>query len=245
MRVLDWLCGAMGVKPQRLTLEICADTAPEHRTGMPTGAVGLYECGEQQAVIRVRESQVADPQRLAATLAHELAHELLLGGGLLTTNVPDHEDLTDLLPVFLGTGVFAANSTLHEQYRDSGTWSSWQIGKQGYLPARVFGYAFALFAFVRGEDQPPWAQHLRLDAADTLWKGLRYPRRTNDSLFRPDAVGAAPVAWPRGIDFPIADGHADRAAKNALGPARDSADARWGCRGGRRRLARQGSGHPR
>jgi hypothetical protein len=189
-RVLDWLCGAMGVKPERLALEICPDTKPGRPTEMSAGAVGQYEYGEQQALIRVKESQLADPQKLAATLAHELGHELLIGGRLLTAEVPDHEDFTDLLPVFLGAGVFAANSTLEEDYYDTGTWSTWRIGKQGYLPARVFGYAFALFAFVRGEERPSWAEHLRLDAADPFWKGLRYLYRTDDSLFHPDRTSS-------------------------------------------------------
>jgi hypothetical protein len=187
-RVLDWLCDVMGVKRDRVRLEVCADNRPALPVGESAGAVGQYEYGERQAVIRVVVSQLDDPQKLAATLAHELAHELLIGGGLLTTDVPDHEDLTDLLPVFLGAGVFAANTTLEEQYKDTGTWGSWRIGKQGYLPARIFGYAFALFAWVRGEERPTWADHLRLDAADPFWKGLRYLCRTNDSLFHPDTV---------------------------------------------------------
>jgi hypothetical protein len=184
-RVLAWLCGAMQVNPSRVALEIC-DTIPSARGG----AVGQYKYGEQRAVVRVLRSQMEAPQKLAATLAHELAHELLIGGGLLKTDVPDHEDLTDLLPVFLGAGVFAANSALEEKYQDTGTWSSWRIGKQGYLPARIFGYAFALFAFMRDEDRPSWAGHLRRDAAEPFRKGLDYLRRTNDSLFHPDTVRA-------------------------------------------------------
>jgi HEAT repeat protein len=57
------------------------------------------------------------------------------------------------------------------------------MSRQGYLPSRIFGYAFALFAFVRGELDPPWAKHLRLDAASALKKGLRYLQKTGDSLF--------------------------------------------------------------
>jgi hypothetical protein len=185
-RVLGWLCDAMQVNPSRVGLEIC-DAIPSARQG----AVGQYEYGEQRAVVRVLRSQLEDPQKLAATLAHELAHELLIGGGLLTTDVSDHEDLTDLLPVFLGAGLFAANCTLEEKYKDTGTWSSWRIGKQGYLPARVFGYAFALFAFLRDEDRPSWAGYLRRDAAEPFQKGLAYLRRTNDSLFRPDTARSA------------------------------------------------------
>ena len=50
----------------------------------------------------------------------------------------------------------------------------------------MLGYGLALFAYVRGEEKPAWARHLRLDAADPLRKGLRFLSKTGDSLFRPD-----------------------------------------------------------
>jgi HEAT repeat protein len=64
------------------------------------------------------------------------------------------------------------------------------MSKHGYLPARIFGYGFALFAFMRGEHSPSWAKHLRLDAASPLRDGLRFLRRTGDSLFHPDTIRA-------------------------------------------------------
>jgi hypothetical protein len=179
-RLLDRMCGYMGVEPSKVSLEILPDEQ------MP-GAAGLYE-RRKRSVISVARSQLADPVRLLATLSHELAHELLLGGGVLSTNVSDHEWVTDLLPVFLGTGVFLANATIQDSSGYSGTWSWWSISRQGYLPSRIFGYAFALFAFVRGEPKPPWADHLRLDARMALDAGLHYLRKTGDSLFHPDTI---------------------------------------------------------
>jgi hypothetical protein len=111
-RVLDRLCFYFGVDPLTLSLEICEDVQ------LP-GAVGQYD-SEGPTVVRVAESQLADPQRLVATLAHELAHDLLLGGGLLTKDDEDQENVTDLLPVYLGLGLFAANATIQEEYRSVG-----------------------------------------------------------------------------------------------------------------------------
>ena len=65
--------------------------------------LGHYVHGEQ-SVIRIAKSQLAEPARLIATLAHELAHELLLGGGLLSASATDHEWVTDLLPVYFRFG---------------------------------------------------------------------------------------------------------------------------------------------
>jgi HEAT repeat protein len=182
-RMMDRLCTYMAIPPQGLQLEICQDVQ------LP-GVAGHYD-NTGRPVIRVAESQLTDPQRLVATLAHELAHELLHGRGLLTAEVEDHEWVTDLLPVYLGVGVFAANSTLSEEHDRVGNVSWWSIARQGYLPARIFGYAFALFALLRGEEDPAWVEHLRLDAAAAMRDGLRYLRKTGDSLFHPDTIRTA------------------------------------------------------
>ena len=58
----------------------------------------------------VKESQLKDSLALVATQAHELCHLILLGPGLLSGDDPDMEPLTDLATVYLGMGVFAANS---------------------------------------------------------------------------------------------------------------------------------------
>jgi hypothetical protein len=180
-RLLEVICGYMGVKPASVRLDLCQDEL------MP-GAAGQW-AKREKSIIRVAYSQLADRERLLATLAHELAHELLLGRGLLTGEESDHEWVTDLLPVFLGVGLFAANATLRESHERTAQWYSWQVSRQGYLPSHVIGYAMAVFAFLRGESDPEWARHLRADAAEPLRNGLRYLRKTNDSLIRPDMVG--------------------------------------------------------
>jgi hypothetical protein len=180
-RIMHRLCGYMCVDPSAVQLEVCSDEQ------MPA-AVGHYDHQSGPRTVRVAESQLADPEKLAATLAHELAHEILLGGGLLSGDVPDHEWVTDLLPVFLGVGIFAANATIHEHTHRMGAYGWWRMSKQGYLPARLFGYALALFAFMRGEHSPEWANNLRLDASSALKGGLQYLHRTGDTLFHPDTI---------------------------------------------------------
>ncbi len=182
-RMMEHLCGPMRIDPARVDLRLI----PDDRMA---GVGGYYRRSERrgQPLIRIAESLLTNPQVLAAALAHELAHELLHGSGLLDATVADHEWVTDLLPVYLGIGLFAANSTLHEEYHTEGQLSWWVIGKRGYLPARVFGYAMALFAFMRGEQAPSWAKYLRRDAATALRGGLRYLHKTGDSLFHPDTT---------------------------------------------------------
>jgi hypothetical protein len=185
-RLLDRVAGYMGVRPGSVGFEVIPDVR------LP-GAAGHYDATRNgRAVVRVAESQLDDPAKLVATLAHELAHDLLIGEGRLDPAAPDHEWVTDLLPVFLGVGVFAANAVVYEAHHSDGQTTWWTVRRQGYLPARVFGYAMALFALARGEEAPAWAAHLRLDAAAALTAGLRYVRRTGDCLFDPDAVPRRP-----------------------------------------------------
>ena len=196
--VLDHVCGYMQVNPRSLTLTVLPDEA------MP-GAVGLYQrrarpgpSRRTKANIFVAASELADPPSLIATLAHEVGHEILLGGGLLSEESTDHEQVTDLVTVALGLGIFNANATLWEsRWNDGATYSGWTMGRRGYLSVRMFGYALGVFAHVRGEAKPTWARYLRPDARGPMKKGLRYLRKASDSLFSPDATCAArPTSTP-------------------------------------------------
>jgi HEAT repeats len=186
-RIFDRVCGYMGLDPERFELEVLPDESIR-------GAAGIYEPGERPR-ITLASAQLPDPERLVATLAHELAHDILLGGGLLTGNEGDHEPVTDLVPVFLGLGLFTANAPVRDRSYTENRWHYFQIARQGYLPSRMIGYALALFAYARGETEPAWAGYLRPDAAEPLKGGLRYLLKTGDTLFHPDTA-RQPVVPP-------------------------------------------------
>jgi hypothetical protein len=179
--MLDRLCAYAGVDPATVEIEFISDGE------LPAG-VG-HPASPERPAIPIWQRHLADPQALLALFAHELACVLLVENGRLTPDVPDHRWATALAPVFLGLGIFAANTTVYAKSGQSGHWSWWEVGRQGDLPSRIFGYAFALFAFMRGEDDPPWATYLRPDAAVPLREGLRYLRETDDSLFHPLTIG--------------------------------------------------------
>ena len=112
------------------------------------------------AVIALRSTLLKEPFALVATIAHELGHVILLGGGHMDRNMPDHEPMTDLLTVFLGLGIFSANSAARfKQYSEAG-WHGWSMQRLGYLPQEVYGYALARLAAERGERKPEWIRHL-------------------------------------------------------------------------------------
>ncbi|MEN6450351.1 MAG: HEAT repeat domain-containing protein [Thermoguttaceae bacterium] len=173
-RVFERVCQYMEIPPAEVRLQFAPEEAMR-------GVAGLYQPG----LVLVKETQLAEPIALVATMAHELAHHLLIGRRLLERE-PDCEFVTDLTPVIFGLGVFTANATVLEEHSRMGNVSWRSIGKQGYLPSRVTAYAMALHGWLCGDEKPAWLSHLRTDAADALTQGLRYLTATEHSLLRPD-----------------------------------------------------------
>ena len=185
------VCGYMNVDRSCITLEIFPDETEELKELLPAwrsdghrGAAGLYihahekgrtsEEGSSGMVVAIRSSMLKDPTSLVATMAHELGHVILLGGNLLTHDSSDHEPLTDLLTVFLGLGIFTANSAARFQQFQDDRRSGWSVRRLGYLPEPVFGYALAKFAMERTEHKPEWARHLSTNVHSDFKQSVRW-----------------------------------------------------------------------
>jgi hypothetical protein len=125
------------------------------------GAAGLYHhdpSSKQQ--ISIDESQMKDPMTLVAVIAHELGHVILLRPGLVDRDEADMEPLNDLLTVFLGFGIFTANSAFRfEQHQDERV-QGWSARRLGYLTEEQFGYALARFAYERRDAKHKWDSFL-------------------------------------------------------------------------------------
>ena len=180
--VLDLLCAHMDVAPGRVTLEFYDEsshaavlsTLPSH-DAVPTGATtaGHYQRRDGQTVISIDASQAQRPVSLVATLAHELCHERLIGEDRLDPAAQeDHEPLTDLLTVYLGLGIFSANSS-HEFHPHA---TGWSTRRTGYLTEPMYGYALARYARLRGETRPAWMKHLDTNPRAAMKQGLRHLR---------------------------------------------------------------------
>lgn len=150
--LLDAVCVRMGVDPVRVELELHAGPLPEGhhrvRAGHPVIAVGF--------------GHAAAPVPLVATIAHELAHVLLLGDGRIAPDDPDSERLADLVTVYFGLGVFGAATAVRCARRRPG------------LTLPVYAYALAHYAWQRGEPDPGWAADLRPATRLRLRRGLRH-----------------------------------------------------------------------
>lgn len=190
--LFERVCAYMNVDREQVEFEVFRDETEELREVLPYwrdhagGCAGLYtqhnaepqeaagSC-QRRMIVAVRSTHLQDPLALVATLAHELGHVILLGGGLMDPKTPDHEPMTDLLTVFLGMGVFTANSAARFlQFQDERR-QGWSMQRLGYLPEEIFGYALAKFAKERGEERPEWVRHLSTNVRS-------YYKRSRDYL---------------------------------------------------------------
>lgn len=121
-----------------------------------TGAAGTYQllpAGDNGWVAEIRYDVglIADPPALVATFAHELGHYLLATARHSFPGGEDmHELLTDLTAVFMGFGIFLANSARHYSAQQLEGGHMWRSGHQGYLSERALVTALVLSELLAG-----------------------------------------------------------------------------------------------
>lgn len=125
--------------------------------------------------IAIEIGQLQDPTKLIATLAHEIAHIKILGENRLNEN---DEYLTDLVTVFFGLGIFNANASF-QFYSAS---NKWAYSKQGYLTQQEWGYALALYAYIRNEKKPDWIKFLTPNIQSDFNKSQLYIYENTDKV---------------------------------------------------------------
>lgn len=142
-------------------------------SGQSSGAAGLYHHdADSRPHISISHTQLKDPMSLVATLSHEISHIILLRPGLVGRDDLHMEPLTDLLTVFLGFGIFTANSAFRFRQFDHYDKQGWSAKRLGYLSEQQFGYALARFAFEREEQKPAWSRHLASNISPHMKRSL-------------------------------------------------------------------------
>jgi hypothetical protein len=132
------------------------------------GAAGYYAQSDGVDQVWVKERELADPEALVATMAHELAHVELLGRTAMSHDEPHLEAITDLATIYLGPGIFTSNMLLRRKGWVEGNLECWQLQRKGYISPEMAGWALTLFASARGESDPKWAKHLAADGKGYL-----------------------------------------------------------------------------
>jgi hypothetical protein len=155
-----------------------------------SGAAGMYAHADADGphVVAIDRSNVGEPARLLAVIAHELGHVRLFGERRIDADRQDHEPLTDLATIYLGMGIFTANAAFSFG-RVSGYGiepvGGWRSRRLGYMTEQMFGYALARYAAHRVEFDPPWAKYLDTNPRVYMKQGIRYLRHAGHDVNYP------------------------------------------------------------
>jgi len=149
----------------------------------PSSPAGTFRATNAGALITYHPKRLSDPMSLVATFAHELAH-------YQTANYPEPppggwdawEHATDLAAVFLGFGLFLANSRFRFSQHSDGQTMGWKWRQQGYLSEPEVLHAHAIRCALLGTPL-----HQTLDHLKPALRGI-YKRVQRDVQRAPQAL---------------------------------------------------------
>lgn len=184
------VCGYMGVDPDDVDFKLFNDQTPasfkalDPQSGFAAGTWQGAEESWQKDIVRIERSALDRPADLIGIMAHELAHQRLLGERRADADAFDNELLTDLTAAYHGFGVFLANNP-RKSTGELDYWPGTRLRRPEYLSEPMLGYAQAHIAWFRDEHWPAWAKALRWAPRAVFKQGLRYLQATADSTFKP------------------------------------------------------------
>jgi len=136
-------------------------------------ALGTFAAGGNSIQISYVPSLLKRPERFIATMAHELAHYLLATAHTAPPCADDEmEFLTDLTAVYLGFGVFLANTRFEFEAIHDGPMQGWRMGHSGYLPEADLIFALAMFIRAKELDAAPACGCLKPHLAKMLRRAI-------------------------------------------------------------------------
>jgi hypothetical protein len=182
--LVERLCWQMGVDQRQVTVgEFFQTTEDEVIQRVPAGvnespSAGHLRTTDGGVFIALEPCGSWTPTQCVAAIAHELSHLRLPAADVQApgrgTQDGDDEELVDLTSVCLGLGVFAANACFESVkisgYRNVG----FRTTVVGFMTERLYGYALARYALLRGEPDPAWAHLLDVNPRTYLKQALRF-----------------------------------------------------------------------
>jgi hypothetical protein len=134
--------------------------------------------------IFIEKKNLFDPEKLVAVIAHEFSHIKILGEKRLDFN---DESLTDLTTVIFGLGIFNANAA----FKEHKSFDSHGHSSTGYLKQREWGYALALYAFYRKEENYKWINFLTPNIKSDFKKSINFISANEDIVFHEKYKGGS------------------------------------------------------
>lgn len=190
-KTLQIVAKQMDLNPADIKLDIYRERIKELNSGGPMNSpiylnveagqkssAGLYwgKLEDGKYHIAVEYNSLRDPEKLVAVLAHELSHVKLLGENRTDKN---DEFLTDLTCVFFGLGVFNANAAFNYIV----TFEARGYNNMGYLSQMAWGYALALHAFIRKEEEPGWLEYLNPNVRSDFKMSMEFIQHNQGLIF--------------------------------------------------------------
>lgn len=189
--LLNRVCDYMDVENDRIDLEFYNEGEQSFAHGLlrtesnKNTAAGFFLDKYHRYTIGIEIGQLKDPMSLVATISHELGHVILLGEDRISPEDDDHEPLTDLITVFYGMGIFTANSSFtFSQYRNQFS-QGWQAKRLGYLSEEMFGYALALFSFLKNNKDISWSSYLSTNVKSYFKNSRKYIEKNEKNILEP------------------------------------------------------------
>jgi hypothetical protein len=144
---------------------------------VPGGAapLGTFQASGNAAIITYDPAMLGDPIQLIATLAHELSHYLMLGR---SAEPPGGAELlecaTDLTTVYLGFGLFGANTAFNFRQHTDFDRQGWSFSRAGYLGEPEWCFANAVFMELLGVEEAEYADYAKASVFTQINKNRAY-----------------------------------------------------------------------
>jgi len=152
----------------------------------------------------VEEDLLKEPEPLAGTLSHEVAHAYRHHAGLVMASVALEEKLTDLTTVYLGFGILITNSAY--RYRATGDLGAWQWShtRMGYLSLDEMSYLLATQTVLRGMEPTAVSRWLERNQEAVFMESFRELSRDRSGLAKRLGIPweALPVPGERELALP-------------------------------------------
>jgi hypothetical protein len=155
--------------------DLLGPDVPMESRSVRTAGTFRHGAGIERAVISYAPSKLEEPEAFVATMAHELGHFLMHSFG---SSAPGGDDLqehaTDVCAIFLGFGVFAANSAFRFEQHQGVFTQGWSTSRLGYLGQRPLSYALAIFLALLALDLKATQNCLTPNPRDYAKNALRH-----------------------------------------------------------------------
>lgn len=158
-QLFDAVKRAAGLEAWHCRLERGEERREMADTGLATGlysessALGTFSVEGNSPVIRYDPALLKNPDALVATFAHELAHLVVHSIGIPPGGEALEEHATDCTAVYLGFGIFLANSARNFSQFSDGAMQGWRSDTSGYLSENALIAALAIFEHRFGGDR--------------------------------------------------------------------------------------------